>query len=280
MWRILCYVRGTCLKGIILDPITWIAMTIYFVIILISRLGVDPPESAELLTKSGKVSILGGFLSFFLVLFVNQTNDRFLRMYGFSKECSGRTQDVAGLASTQLPPDLAQQLIRHMNAAHVAGYVGLGGPYSKRHFFDHYNKQHNLMTPQEMEQISHFDMDNGSDVLKELITWCQRDVGYAKKMGHIDSHESTEFHTRIVAFRASMDGIYDFCDQPPHFFYIHFLCFLSAFYLPLFAIDSAYIAGFGENSDWGFQVYKALVVLLQCIFVTGLRLLGQKMVDP
>lgn len=78
--------------------------------------------------------------------------------YGFSKACMGRTQDVAGLASTQLPQPLAEQIIRHMNAAHIAGYVGLGGPYSKRHFFDHYNSIHKLMTPKELEAISHFDM--------------------------------------------------------------------------------------------------------------------------
>ena len=32
--------------------------------------------------------------------------------------------------------------------------------------------------------------------------------------------------------------MYDYTDQPPHFFYIHFLVLLSALYLPLFAIDN------------------------------------------
>ena len=41
----------------------------------------------------------------------------------------------------------------------------------------------------------------------------------------------------------AMDGMYDYTDQPPHFFYIHFLVLLSALYLPLFAIDTAYAAG-------------------------------------
>ncbi|KAL7533424.1 hypothetical protein ACHAXR_005228, partial [Thalassiosira sp. AJA248-18] len=94
---------------------------------------------------------LGGFVSFFLVLFVNQTNARFLDMYGFSKACSGRIQDIAGLARTQLPLDVADRLIRHLNAAQIAGYVGLNGigqgsPYSKEHFFDVYNEQHELLT--------------------------------------------------------------------------------------------------------------------------------------
>jgi len=133
------------------------------------------------------------------------------------------------------------------------------------------------MTEEEMDQISHLDMDSGSDVLKELVTWCQRDVGAAKKAGYIDSHEATEYHDRILAFRAAMDGIYDYCDQPPHFFYIHFLCLLSAFYLPLFAIDNAYSAGWGSETSWGIEVLNGIIVLLQCVFVVGLRLLGQKM---
>ena len=79
------------------------------------------------------ISIVGGFVSFFLVLFVNQTNTRFFDMYLLSKACSGKIQDVAGLASTLLPTEDAHRIIRLMNAAHVApGYVGLGGPYSKR----------------------------------------------------------------------------------------------------------------------------------------------------
>ena len=44
------------------------------------------PDSVTLLEKTN-VGVLGGFLSFFLVLFVNQTNARFLEMYGFSKAC-------------------------------------------------------------------------------------------------------------------------------------------------------------------------------------------------
>lgn len=142
VWRILTYVSGTCVKGIALDPVIWLTMATYAGVRVASRLAnddADIPVAVDLLSKSD-INVLGGFLSFFLVLFVNQTNTRFLEMYGFSKACSGRTQDVAGLASTQLPLDLAEQIIRHMNAAQIAGYVGLGGPYSKRHFFDHYNK--------------------------------------------------------------------------------------------------------------------------------------------
>ena len=134
-------------------------------------------------------------------------------MYGFSRACAGRTQDIAALATTQFPRDKAEQIIRHMNAAMIAGYVGMGGPYSKRKFFEHYNKAYNLMTAEEMELISHLDMDSAADVMKELITWCNHDVAEMKNARIIDTIEATEMHDRILQFRASMDGMYDYCDQ-------------------------------------------------------------------
>ena len=185
------------------------------------------PDVVEILQKTN-VGILGGFLSFFLVLFVNQTNGRFLEMYGFSKACSGRIQDVAGLAKTQLPAELADKLIRHFNAAHISGYVGLnaigqGSPYRQSNFFDYYNAKHKLLTPSEMKALSHHDMDNSGLCMKELVTWCQMDIAQFRKDGHIDTYQEKFLHSKVLDFRAAMDGMYDYTDQPPHFFYIHFL---------------------------------------------------------
>ena len=63
-------------------------------------------------------------------------------------------------------------------------------------------------------------------------------------------------------------------------FTISLLCLLSVLYLSLFAIDNAYAAGWGDDTDWGSEILYGIIVLLQCIFVVGLRLLGQKMIDP
>jgi len=116
--------------------------------------------------------------------------------------------------------------------------------------------------------------------MKELVTWCQQDVAQARKDGHIDSYQEKFMHDKIPAFRAAMDGMYDYTDQPPHFFYIHFLVLLSALYLPLFAIDTAYAAGWGEETYIGLDILNGVIVFLQCIFVVGLRSLGTKMIDP
>lgn len=239
---------------------------------------------------------------------MNQTNSRFLEMYGFCKAASGRIQDIAGLACANLPLELAERLVRHMNAAQISGYVGLnaighGSPYSKTHFFDYYNAQHQLVTEDEMKLCSHLDMDSGGDFMKSMCTWCQIQISQARKDRLIDTYQEQQFQDRILvsaliwcwmlfqhfqlkfgpfllqAFRAAMDGMYDYTAQPPHFFYIHFLILLSALYLPLFAVDTAYGAGWGEDTNIEIDILNGLIVLLQCIFVVGLRSLGTNMID-
>lgn len=278
-WRVITFVDGTCLKALALEWMIWVPILLFVGIRYQARTSDKEPEVVQQLGDTD-IDILGGFLSFLLVLFVNQTNSRFYDMYGLAKKVAGQIQDVAGLASTQLPPEDAKRMVRYMNAAHVLGYVGLGGPYSRKHFFEPMNKKHNLLTPKELRRILPLDMDSGSAAFKEMVTWCQREVGRARKAGHIDSIEAAKMHEHILNIRAAMDGIYDFTDQPTHFFYIHFLCLLSALYLPIFAIDNAYSAGWGEDSDVSIEILNGTIVLCQSIFVVGLRLLGQIMIDP
>lgn len=158
--------------------------------------------------------------------------------------------------------------------------VGHGSPYSKTNFFDHYNNQFNLLTSEEMKILQHHDMETSGSFMKEVVTWAQLDVARARKEGHIDKYQENEMNIRILQFRASMDGIYDYTDQPPHFFYIHFLALLSAIYLPLFAIDTAIASGWGDEKYFGLDMMNFIIVFLQCIFVVGLRALGVHMIDP
>ena len=129
-------------------------------------------------------------------------------------------------------------------------------------------------------KMKQFNFDAGSGALKELYTWCLSEVTKAHKAHHIVSIEAHQLHHHVLEFRAAMDGIYDHCDQPSHYFYIHFLCLLSALYLPIFALDNAYSCGWGDNVDWQIEALSGLIVFLQAIFVVGLRVLGQKMIDP
>lgn len=101
-----------------------------------------------------------------------------------------------------------------------------------------------------------------------------------KEKGYVDSYEAETMHQHILNLRGPMDGIYDHCDQPTYFFYILFLCLLSTLYQPLFAVENAYSAGRGSDADWTIEMLNWTIVLVQSVFVVGLRFLGQKMIDP
>lgn len=108
---LLCW-TGTCLAQITRDALIWSSLLVFLLIRVLAYFIDYVPSSVEALSQDNNLEILGGFLSFFLVLFVNQTNGRFLQMYGLSKACSGRIQDLAGLAKSQLPPEIADRLVR------------------------------------------------------------------------------------------------------------------------------------------------------------------------
>ena len=89
-----------------------------------------------------------------------------------------------------------------------------------------------------------------------------------------------QFRDQVLQLRAKIGQLYNAKDLPIPFFYVHFICLLTTLYLPLFAVTSAIEAGTGDDIHWSAGVIKGLVVLLQSVFVIGLRVLGQKMSDP
>jgi predicted membrane chloride channel (bestrophin family) len=277
-WRILSLWDGTCLRALAQDYLVWLTIGLYAFIRIQARYYAFPRLIQEL--GNTDIGVIGGFLSFFLVLFVNQSNRRFQQMYMKSMGCSGKISDVASLVVLSFPRHNAHRLVRYLNAAHAAAYVGLNDVYTKRDFFDNLNRIQSLLHPYEMERIEMLGMDFGADAAHELIMWALMDVQQAYKADQIDARESATLKEKILQFRDDMDSLYDMCDQPIHFFYIHFLCLLSLMYLPLFAIDNAYSAGTGDDVHWVLDVVMGMIVALQAIFVVGLRVLGQKMIDP
>jgi hypothetical protein len=276
--RIIFYWDGTCLRALSRDWLIWITIVMYVFIRTLAWLDIVPHFVNEL--GSRDTGVLGGFLSFFLVLFVNQTNSRFNAMYMDSMACETFIMDVASIAKMSFPRPNALRIVRYLNAAHVAGYTGLSKIYSKASFFDEMNKRLKLLTPKEMMRMDELDMDNGSDAAREIFTWCLREVAVVKEQGYIEARDASGLCEKVLRVEAHMDSLYAYTDQPVHFYYIHFLCLLSALYLPLFALSSAYSAGFGEDMHVTTDLLLGLIVLLQAFFVIGLRLLGQQMVDP
>jgi predicted membrane chloride channel (bestrophin family) len=277
-WKILTYVEGTCLRALFSDWLLGMTMLVFFSVRLQVYLSGTLPDFAREVSRLS-IDVIGGFLSFFLVLFVNQANARFQDMYKESMNACKRIYDVAGSVATALPMERARRLVRYMNAAHVAGYVGLSHAYSRRYFFETMKNEHGLLTETEMELIQHIDMDtDGPDACHALVEFCMKDIDSAYRENLIEVKDFTGLRDKLLAFRGSIDVLYEYSDQPIHFFYIHFLCLLSTLYLPLFAASNAFKAG--EELHYTADFLSGLIVLLQSTFVIGLRMLGRKMVDP
>lgn len=131
-WKTLLYWDGTVLRNIARDSLFWLTVAIFVAVRVQARL--ELPDFVANLTTDN-VTVVGGFLTFFLVFYVNQNHRRYFGLYSDSMACKGRIFDVATLAVVTLPMDRATRLVRYMNAAHAAGYVGLSQIYPSGSFF-------------------------------------------------------------------------------------------------------------------------------------------------
>jgi hypothetical protein len=216
----------------------------------------------------------------FLLHTVNKNHIRYFKLYEDSMAAKGRIFDVATIAVTTLPPEVAKRLVRYMNAAHVAGYVGLSEVYPSSTFFSQMNKDLGLLTEDELARMEEIDLDKGGASNRELIAWCMMEVQTMQSSGVIDDELANSLRDQILRLRAAVGKLYNAADLPIPFFYVHFICLLTALYLPLFAVSAAYHAGTGDQVYWTADLVAGLVVVLQAVFVIGLRILGQKMGDP
>mmetsp|Transcript_54611 Transcript_54611/g.132638 ORF Transcript_54611/g.132638 Transcript_54611/m.132638 type:complete len:531 (-) Transcript_54611:76-1668(-) len=301
-WRILCHWNGTVWRDMVRSSLFWITIALYITVRMQARFGGVPSYVQSL--DSGGVGVLGGFLSFFLVLYVNQNLRRYFTLYGHSMACKGRIFDVATLARSYLSKPTAHRLVRWLNAAHIAGYVGLSKVYPYDTFFEALNEEMNFLTPKELERINAIDMDKGGAASRELTAWCLREIynqqhrerqalirdRQQKGSKHdsdnmttimmMDNELAQQFREQILQFRAAMGQLSNAADLPIPFYYVHFICLLSVIYLPLFALSTGYKAGTGNDVFWTADIVAGLVVAFQSFFVIGLRIIGQKMSDP
>jgi predicted membrane chloride channel (bestrophin family) len=277
-WKTLFHWDGTVIRQIAKDNVLWLTLTIFIGVRIGARLGL--PDFVASIPAGGDITTLGGFISFFLVFYVNQSHKRFFGLYNRSMACKGRIFDVATLARASLPPARAHRLVRYMNAAHAAGYVGLSEVYPQKSYFEPINEQLCLLTDAEKERIDDIDMDKGGSAYRELIVWAIMEVQSAKAEGLLDREHATLIRDLILKLRASMGQLYNAADLPIPFYYVHFICLLTVLYLPLFAVTTGIKAGTGDEAIWVVDIVAGLIVVLQSIFVIGLRILGQKISDP
>eukprot|EP00977_Amphora_coffeiformis_P007409 scaffold1600_cov179-Amphora_coffeaeformis.AAC.24 len=127
--RILFAFEGTCLRGLSRDWLLWLTMSIFLIVRAEDWFLGALPSFAKQVSRLN-IDVIGGFLSFFLVLFVNQSNARFQEMYKESMTMVKRIHDISSIVRHALPNAQAKRMVRYMNAAHAAAYVGLNDTYT------------------------------------------------------------------------------------------------------------------------------------------------------
>ena len=95
-WRILQYWEGTCLRVLSRDMLVWGCLVLYTIIRIQAHRG-NLPSSIAVALGDANLDVVGGFLSFFLVLFCNQCNERFHVQYHASMACQRHLIDLATL---------------------------------------------------------------------------------------------------------------------------------------------------------------------------------------
>jgi hypothetical protein len=216
-----------------------------------------------------------------LIFFHAHYSTRFDRFFQDSVGAQGRIFDTTTMLKAALPFERGIRIVRYLNSAYILGYVGLSGVYSFEEFFVPLNKRYNLLTHEEYHRIRRIDRSGfSSDPVREVITWCITDVQDALKQGYIDPHTAQDLRGQILQVRGTIADMYDHYNQPLLFIYVHFIVILTAIYLPLAAAYISYEVAQSETAHWFNDVIGLLALLLQCIFVIGVRYVAQVMRVP
>lgn len=185
------------------------------------------------------------------------------------------------MVKAALPFERGIRIVRYLNSAYILGYIGLSKVYSYEEFFKPMNRRYNLLTDEEYKCIRRINQcGHNSDNVREVVTWCITDVHIALKQGYIDAHTAQDLRGQILKVRAIIADMYDHYDQPLLFIYVHFIVILTAIYLPLAAVYISHEVATSEAAHWFNDVIGLLALLLQCMFVIGVRYVAQVMRIP
>jgi hypothetical protein len=169
--NILCSFTGTILPNILLSRQAWFTAILYvFLRLLLVNKIVEVGDTLPQI-NSTIMSIIGGFVSFFLVFFLSQAYSRYTQQYDLSMRMEGRIFNLCYLARSALSPHEAWRLIRYINAIHVLGYVGLSTIYKEENLFSILNQEFRLLNDLETSRLQSIGMNNGGNAYREVLCW-------------------------------------------------------------------------------------------------------------
>jgi len=285
MFRLLYHWKGTILDEIVYDAVFWLTLILYIALRLYERLSATLTTKADIAAADvlGSLPIVGGFLTLFLVFFVNQNHERYYSMHGDTMFIMGRVCDLSALMVSCLPIERARRINRYCNAAQVVMYTCMSEHLQKGKLIDNLFRDYALLTDAEMSRMEDVGIHTGkAGACFELLTWALMDVNRALQSKLIDPYQASEMREQIVNFRSTIAKIFVTQLCPIPFFYVHFLALMTAIYLPLFALMVSFKTSstLGEEIPWYAELVGFFMVYFQSIFIVGLRMLGQQLGNP
>jgi len=273
---ILLHWNSTVLHYVLVDAQFWIACIIYAIC---RKFDVDnylpgPPISFS------SVGVIGGLMSFLLVFFVSQSYSRFNAQYDAAMACESCIINASMLARSAMPKADAYRLVRHLNGALLCMYVGLSTVYNEENFFYPLNNRYCLLTKPEASVVVKLGMDRTRCVAgREVVAWALNGLKQCFDNGKIIVPNYIAISNNVLEFRRKFNHLFEVNDQPVPFAYTHFVYMMSVVYMPLFAYAAANSTSSADRST-SHELIGIFAVLLNNLFVLGLRGLGRKMQDP
>lgn len=266
--------NGTIFKFVALDLQLWITIVIY----ILSRYFYLFDNFKTPAIPLGPLSCIGGFVTFMLVFYTSQVYTRYLLVYDLSMQVVSRIVEATLLAKALLPIDNASRMFRHLNAAHIICYVGCTDIYSEANFFNPLVETYKLLDENELRRLSDINPD-GFYRTNEVISWMIMEIQQQYVSRKITDVEKAPLLDQIIRFRTAVGGLFDCQAMPFPYIYVNFVYWVSLVYPAIFALAVA-ICFDATSFVWIFELVGILCVLINCVFVVGLREIAHHFHNP
>jgi hypothetical protein len=265
---------GTVFQSTVRSLQLWFSVILYVTIRLLNRYNAIP-LSAFPAADLTYTSVIGSFLTFFLVFFASESYSRYKIQYDISMRCQSSIFDIITRLRVALPWETSIKMLRFLNMAHVLAYCGLSTTYNYRNLFLPLNDIYKLATDAELNRLLQIGIDPSGSAYREVLSWCVEMLYGAIDKGIMSERVGENIVKIVLALRQDLTKLYEHADQPIPFFYLHLVFFISLFYIPLFSYTLA-VTGSGS----GVEITGLLAIFMNGLFILGIRESGYQFADP
>ena len=190
---------------------TWLAI----------RIAVCKYDAVVPALATAPLATIGGFVSFFLTFFVNQTYTRFNNLYFNSMTLTGRLHTMILVGRNHLPKEEIWRFMRYINVIHILVYVGLSETYHQDNFLLPMNDIQKLLQPAELARLQEIGVNSGGAAANEVIGWALQ-VIYRNRLPPLTEDLMVK---ELMTLRGCVATFFHYEDQPLPYPYLHLLYF-------------------------------------------------------